>query len=76
MLVVYLKIICSLRNKGYLRTFGKGRPPTVVPYGMSLFFRNELRSQKNRIERSCGEGPKNTFLKLVMEKIDRFNKNN
>ena len=57
-----------------MRTFGKGRPPTVAPCGMSLFLRNELRSQK--IGRSCAEGPKNTLPKLVMKKIDRFNKNN
>jgi hypothetical protein len=44
-LVVYLEFICSLRNKGNLRTFGKGRPPIVSPCGMILLIHDELRLQ-------------------------------
>jgi hypothetical protein len=43
------KHTCLFRSKGYLRTFGKGRPPTVAPCGMSLFVRNELRSQITKL---------------------------
>jgi hypothetical protein len=45
----------------------QGRPSTVAPCGMSLFLHDEI--TKIKIGRPCAEGTKNTFSKLVMEKV-------
>jgi hypothetical protein len=49
----------------FLRTFGRGRPPTVAPRSISLFLCNKLRLQYER--RPLAEGPKKhiPFARIV-----------
>jgi hypothetical protein len=40
----------------FLRTFGRGRPPTVAPRGINLFLCNKFRLRRE--QRPLAEGPK------------------
>jgi hypothetical protein len=43
----------------FLRTFGRGKPPTVAPRSINLFLCNKFRLRRER--RPLAKGPKNTF---------------
>jgi hypothetical protein len=54
-----LPVIAYAENKWlimFLRTFGRGRPPTVAPRSINLFYCNKFRLRRER--RPLGEGPK------------------
>jgi hypothetical protein len=51
----------------FLRTFGRGRPPTVALRGARSFYHNELDPRKTQ-RLMDAEGSKNTLLELVIKK--------